>query len=1241
MRCRLLLLLVLLLVYANLNAQQKTGIAKPLFTDPSGSGPGADPGPGLAALRTDFLSLSPEAEALGKYGSLPVTLFTGQPEISIPIYDLKMPTLDLNFSLSYNYNGYKPNEIASCVGLGWSVQGGGVITRIVKGQIDEGMSAGNRYDDFINPNMLSWSQAFLTKIGTASQDAEPDIYSFNVGGYSGRFILIKGKAYLFPYQNLRITPVGQGFDLVDDKGNDYQFNVFETTFSKIATQIPTTNFPSAWYVTQITTADKKHTVNFSYIPYTYFQPSVVTDSYTIDSRALGTSGQTMSTIITQGDHINALLLSSVFSDYGAITFTHSTNRTDLNGSVGGQSLDLIDVVSTIPGSGFDKELRLNHAPGSAKLSLQSVSVNELSPVVTSYQYSFSYLTGSQPDQTTYGIDAFGYANGANNQMLFPAGEFSPALYNYADRGAHMVGSQVGMISQITYPTGGYTQFNWEPNQIGHYFATYTQTPVLLGDQVSYNAALAKGGITTDTKNFSISAAQTVTLITSLPSDNLPVPTSPVLLIYDANNTVVYTSPLLTWPQLASDETLFLGPGTYKMVTQCSSNVVSVLATVNYQANVATNINNTLADGPGLRIGNITDYDGVNAAPTSVRNYTYNEGTSFLSNTAVLGGQQYNSCASFFMENFQSSVRGALSELASQEFYYKDVTVTTQDPTRSGQTTYTFTAPSAYACDVKPVSETEYKYANYNWLPVKSANYSYQTTIKYQFNGYKSKVTTVLGPQPAGVFGCTVLASPDPTQAMDLLQIYSLSEPYQLVGDFTTLSSKAETVYSDLDGTPQSSSTAYYYDDPDHGLPTREVTSNSIGETLTTYNSYPLDYHFQGCTGTLSAIQNNFNQDVANCGNVASADLAALTTALAPYQPFHGNTAANQATFTNIVNSFNPVGDYTGAIATAVSNRNTAWTNYFSCLATGIAASTTAWQQGVLSLEQNNIITPVIEKSTALTKLDNSQWLMGATRNEYNLFLNPSSVKLAEPARIQQAETDGSLPYSSFTAATDNYYKPQVYFGYDGRLNLNEQNKVNNIPQSYLWNYLDVYPVAQVIGAAPADIAYTSFEADNKGNWNFSTAAVAVDASCPTGASAYTLSATNTLTTTNALDPTKTYIVSYWSKTGSAYSIPGTASGYPVAMRSHNGWTCYEHKVTGQGQISIGGSGGIDEVRLFPDKSLMTTWWYQPLAGMAGTCDPDHHISYYEYDGLGRLTDVKDQDGNIVKTFDYHYRNSGN
>jgi YD repeat-containing protein len=52
---------------------------------------------------------------------------------------------------------------------------------------------------------------------------------------------------------------------------------------------------------------------------------------------------------------------------------------------------------------------------------------------------------------------------------------------------------------------------------------------------------------------------------------------------------------------------------------------------------------------------------------------------------------------------------------------------------------------------------------------------------------------------------------------------------------------------------------------------------------------------------------------------------------------------------------------------------------------------------------------------------------------------------------------------------------------------------------------------------------------------------------------------------------------------------------------------------------------------------MTTYTYQPLIGLTSHCGTDNRIQYYEYDGLGRLQDIKDADGNIIKTFEYHYQ----
>ncbi|MEJ0034332.1 MAG: hypothetical protein WDO15_30130 [Bacteroidota bacterium] len=72
---------------------------------------------------------SPNAASLGKYGDIPVGYHTGVPNISIPLYELKEGDVNLPVSLSYHASGVRVAEVASWVGLGWSLNAGGVITR--------------------------------------------------------------------------------------------------------------------------------------------------------------------------------------------------------------------------------------------------------------------------------------------------------------------------------------------------------------------------------------------------------------------------------------------------------------------------------------------------------------------------------------------------------------------------------------------------------------------------------------------------------------------------------------------------------------------------------------------------------------------------------------------------------------------------------------------------------------------------------------------------------------------------------------------------------------------------------------------------------------------------------------------------------------------------------------------------------------------------------------------------------
>src|SRR5438034_6401030 len=77
---------------------------------------------------------SPEVASLGRYGSYEVNMFTGQPDISIPIYDIQVGELKLPISISYHASGIKVSEKPSRAGLGWSLNAGGTNTRKLQGK---------------------------------------------------------------------------------------------------------------------------------------------------------------------------------------------------------------------------------------------------------------------------------------------------------------------------------------------------------------------------------------------------------------------------------------------------------------------------------------------------------------------------------------------------------------------------------------------------------------------------------------------------------------------------------------------------------------------------------------------------------------------------------------------------------------------------------------------------------------------------------------------------------------------------------------------------------------------------------------------------------------------------------------------------------------------------------------------------------------------------------------------------
>jgi len=224
------------------------------------------------------------------------------------------------------------------------------------------------------------------------------------------------------------------------------------------------------------------------------------------------------------------------------------------------------------------------------------------------------------------------------------------------------------------------------------------------------------------------------------------------------------------------------------------------------------------------------------------------------------------------------------------------------------------------------------------------------------------------------------------------------------------------------------------------------------------------------------------------------------------------------------------------------------------------------------------------------------------------------------------------------AAADNIPYEYLYEQYDPQYANLLQYKVENMTNSAMWGYNAQYVIASVVNAPYNNMAYTSFEDEMQGsNWDFYYLGVKDDDTSPTGNKCYALGTNGGLLNNlsrSGLASSQTYIVSYWSKNGS-YGINGTTS--ITTGRSIRGWTYYEHKITGVTNITFTGNGNIDEVRLYPTDGKMTTYTYKPLIGITSECNENNQIIYYEYDSFGRLKLVKNQDGKILKQYDYQYQ----
>lgn len=136
-------------------------------------------------LNLSVIPPTPEAAALIRFVEYPVSYYTGVPEISVPLYTVKSREISFPVSLNYHASGIKVEDVSGFVGLGWSLNAGGVISRVAHGSLS-GQSVDIRdRDSVVAANDIRYLKYVANDITNASLDR----YYYNFCGISGSFVI--------------------------------------------------------------------------------------------------------------------------------------------------------------------------------------------------------------------------------------------------------------------------------------------------------------------------------------------------------------------------------------------------------------------------------------------------------------------------------------------------------------------------------------------------------------------------------------------------------------------------------------------------------------------------------------------------------------------------------------------------------------------------------------------------------------------------------------------------------------------------------------------------------------------------------------------------------------------------------------------------------------------------------------------------------------------------------------------
>jgi|GEM_PF-1062944 len=1111
----------------------------------------------------DILPPSPEVANLTKAGIGAVDQSTGAINASIPLYTLKVKEITFPISLSYNSQGIKTDEACSRVGCGWNINSGGVITRVVRGQPDE-MTP---WLDPPGPLNLSNAQNYNYVNLIASNnfyDTEVDefIYSFN--GYSGRFVVGKfGQVIQLTNSNLRIEIDNNYYNIkiTDPNGIKYYFGG----------------------------AQYEETISHNVLSLSGTSPHIKTGYFL--NKILAPSGASLDFVYS---NINTEITNGMWQ---TVTFPDSVNS---GPSPVNPCLDCPDNTTTLKGvyKTIYNTKYLTSIVGSNGLSVtfsyesrpDQTGDNRLIRAVFNQglnslkSYRFEYYNVPGQDGTSHDflghqvlVGRFFLTKLVDEERSYDEyGEYTfidrEYIFDYYDR------DEVVMPISTQQDQFGFANNNSNQSLLPP-FNNYTFGSFAVADRSS-NADIAKKGM-----------LKSIIYPTGGKEE----------FIYEANT---INESVLRNTKVSKSMSIKYDEG--------SANVKSILFEIKKPQDVTFHYQSswdsldTTSIPPSLKWFRMRVYWGdstvVDRTLLGLKTdslvawlepyHSYRFEIAILNNREESSGSAtmiYDTSATNIYDRVNTEVSGLrvrqikMTDLftgtTSSKFYtyagLEDLTKSTAIANK--EVFYLSRTKNLKTCIADSNSFVLYRLCELNL-------YSTNTTFSgYNFNGSHISYKKIIESDDENFKnGGTEYEFFDPVQAY--------SDQVFWGGELPNVPS---TCYGTLTGKVYKTKV---FDSSFFVL--KERTDNYAPLWMSGDSGYVTSYLIRKKYDMIEYPTPDYDEEMESFNVIQyrhTGRWLKLASTIEKEYDHAGNTFTNETLYTyNSEKNILPSGIVTtDSRGREVRNSVTYPTDY---------ASGSLYKKMV----QVNLIEKPIEENIYIDNILQQQKV-----TEYEPVLSDSSLILPSVVKLKASPNDALRSKIEFQL-------------YDETGNPLQFNKTSNESYAYIWNYNKEYVVAQAIGAKFAQVAYSSFETGDQGNWMISSGTTINGGF--TGYQSFSGTVTKDIT-----DP-GTYTVSLWTKQSA------TVNGQPgTQLKNKGGWKLFRYTLNNPSTVTVSGT-GIDELRLIPLDAVMVTNVVIPGVGITAQGDANHNYKFYEYDPANRLRLVKDIDGNILQKADYKYLN---